>query len=158
MESQQLLPFMPALLLTLLFCFSQLSVEAVSIGVQKIDDVSASGLSEECSRKCESDFCFVPPFLRYGKYCGLRYSGCPGERPCDGLDACCMNHDACVQSKNNGYLSQECSKKLLRCMQSFKRSGAHSFEGSTCDSDQVIDVISVAIKAALLAGRFLHKP
>jgi hypothetical protein len=47
----------------------------------------------------------VPPFLRYGKYCGLLYSGCPGEKPCDGLDACCMKHDACIQSKNSKYSS-----------------------------------------------------
>jgi len=45
----------------------------------------------------------VPPLLRYGKYCGLLYSGCPGERPCDGLDACCMKHDQCVQSKNSEF-------------------------------------------------------
>jgi hypothetical protein len=40
------------------------------------------------------------PFLRYGKYCGILYSGCPGERPCDPLDACCMRHDYCVQAKS----------------------------------------------------------
>jgi len=34
----------------------------------------------------------VPSFFRYGKYCGLIYSGCPGEKPCDGLDACCLKH------------------------------------------------------------------
>lgn len=43
----------------------------------------------------------MPPLLRYGKYCGLLYSGCPGEKPCDGLDACCMKHDQCVQAKNS---------------------------------------------------------
>ncbi|XP_070671690.1 uncharacterized protein [Malus domestica] len=67
--------------------------------------------SKDCSRECESEFCTVPPFLKYGKYCGLLYSGCPGEQPCDGLDACCMKHDNCVQSKNkqlgcNGLLSR----------------------------------------------------
>jgi len=45
----------------------------------------------------------VPPLLRYGKYCGLLYSGCPGEKPCDGLDACCMKHDQCVQAKNSEF-------------------------------------------------------
>ena len=40
------------------------------------------------------------PFLRYGKYCGILYSGCPGEQPCDALDACCMHHDNCVQAKS----------------------------------------------------------
>jgi hypothetical protein len=43
----------------------------------------------------------VPPLLRYGKYCGILYSGCPGEKPCDALDACCMVHDHCVDTHNS---------------------------------------------------------
>uniref|UniRef100_A0A453IG73 Uncharacterized protein n=1 Tax=Aegilops tauschii subsp. strangulata TaxID=200361 RepID=A0A453IG73_AEGTS len=43
----------------------------------------------------------VPPVLRYGKYCGILYSGCPGEKPCDALDACCMVHDHCVAANNS---------------------------------------------------------
>jgi hypothetical protein len=43
----------------------------------------------------------VPPLLRYGKYCGILYSGCPGEKPCDALDACCMVHDHCVATHNS---------------------------------------------------------
>ncbi|CAM8911009.1 unnamed protein product [Rhodiola kirilowii] len=155
----QLLVKSSALLLALLSLFvlpPPLYVQALNIGIEKID--ASVTLSKECSRKCESDFCSVPPLLRYGKYCGLMYSGCPGERPCDGLDACCLSHDACVQSKNNGYLSQECSQKFLSCMKSFKQSGAHSFKGNTCDTDDVIDVISVVMEAALLAGRYLHRP
>ncbi|XP_062093388.1 phospholipase A2-alpha [Humulus lupulus] len=132
------------------------SVGALNIGVQAID--ASVSVSKSCSRTCESDFCSVPPFLRYGKYCGLLYSGCPGEKPCDGLDACCMKHDACVQSKNNAYLSQECSQTFLNCMTSFKNSGGHTFKGNTCDAGEVIEVISVVMEAALLAGRYLHKP
>ncbi|XP_062210657.1 probable phospholipase A2 homolog 2 isoform X1 [Phragmites australis] len=56
--------------------------------------------SQGCSRTCESSFCTVPPLLRYGKYCGILYSGCPGETPCDALDACCMVHDHCVDTHN----------------------------------------------------------
>ncbi|XP_062153757.1 phospholipase A2-alpha isoform X1 [Alnus glutinosa] len=135
--------------------FCALPVHALNIGIQATD-ISAS-VGKSCSRKCESAFCQVPPFLRYGKYCGLLYSGCPGEKPCDGLDACCMNHDACVV-KNNGYLSQECSQNLLNCMTNFQNSGAHSFKGSSCKADEVIGVISAVMEAALLAGRYLHKP
>ncbi len=40
------------------------------------------------------------PFdLRYGKYCGIGYTGCPGAVPCDGLDRCCMVHDQCIGSQ-----------------------------------------------------------
>lgn len=34
--------------------------------------------------------------IKYGKYCGVGYWGCAGEKPCDDLDACCMAHDNCV--------------------------------------------------------------
>ncbi|XP_057545481.1 phospholipase A2-alpha [Amaranthus tricolor] len=136
--------------------FLGISVNALNIGVQKTG-VSLQ-LGKECSRKCESEFCSVPPFLRYGKYCGLLYSGCPGELPCDGLDACCMKHDMCVQAKGNNYLSQECSQKLLKCMESFKAAGAHSFKGSTCDANDVIHIIQLVMDAALLAGGVFKKP
>ncbi|XP_010533048.1 PREDICTED: phospholipase A2-alpha-like [Tarenaya hassleriana] len=137
-------------------CFFSVSISALNIGVQ-LTDPSVT-LQKECSRKCESEFCKVPPLLRYGKYCGLLYSGCVGERPCDGLDACCMKHDACVQSKNNDYLSQECSERFINCMSNFRDTNQPTFSGNKCDSDEVIDVISVVMEAALLAGRFLRKP
>lgn len=73
-------------------------VSALNIGVQTTG-VTIS-MNETCSRKCESNFCSVPPLLSYGKYCGINYSGCPGETPCDDLDTCCMNHDLCVEAKN----------------------------------------------------------
>ncbi|CAI0627987.1 unnamed protein product [Linum tenue] len=148
-----LLPLLPVL-----FSFFSTAVDGLTVGVQAIDRPGGVVLSKECSRKCESEFCSVPPFLRYGKYCGLLYSGCPGEKPCDGLDSCCMNHDLCVQSKNNDYLSEECSQNLINCMKNFIKSGAHSFKGSTCEATDVVDVISVVMDAALLAGRYLHRP
>ncbi|KAM7480769.1 hypothetical protein LguiB_005352 [Lonicera macranthoides] len=54
----------------------------------------------------------LPPFLRYGKYCGLLYGGCPGEKPCDGLDSCCMQHDACIAAKNT-YWSSDITYKVV---------------------------------------------
>jgi secretory phospholipase A2 len=96
------------------------------------------------------------PFLRYGKYCGILYSGCPGERPCDPLDACCMHHDYCVQAKND-YLSTQCNESLLECLAEL-REGGGTFEGNKCMIDEVIDVITVVIEAAVVAGRVLHKP
>ncbi|KAJ6699774.1 PHOSPHOLIPASE A2-like protein 2-RELATED [Salix purpurea] len=169
--------------LLVLLPFSSFHVQALNIGVQAADSAISlvwlfdhlSNLHKPlcnklilenffvfpqgkgCSRKCESEFCSVPPFLRYGKYCGLLYSGCPGEKPCDGLDACCMKHDACIQAKNNDYLSQECSQKFISCMNKFK-TGARTFKGNKCKVNEVIDVISVVMEAALLAGRALHKP
>ncbi|XP_051114128.1 phospholipase A2-alpha [Andrographis paniculata] len=115
-------------------------------------------LLKQCSRTCESSFCEAPPFLRYGKYCGLLYSGCPGEQPCDRLDACCMHHDQCIAKMGNDYLSQECNKAFLHCVEVFKKSGEISFKGNTCDVDQVVSAINHAMRAAILAGRVLGKP
>ncbi|KAJ6805587.1 phospholipase A2-alpha [Iris pallida] len=135
------------------------SVDALNVGILS---ENSGGLEaskrQECSRTCESDHCSVPPLLRYGKYCGIMYSGCPGEKPCDGLDACCMRHDACVSAKNNDYLSIECNSKLLDCLATYKDSEGPTFQGNTCIMRDVVDVISVVIEAAVLAGRFLHKP
>lgn len=131
-------------------------VSALNLGIHS-PGVSIQ-VSKGCSRKCESAFCSVPPLLRYGKYCGLLYSGCPGEKPCDGLDACCMTHDACVQARNNDYLSRECSQKFINCVERFKSAGAHTFKGNSCDPEEVINLIKVVMEAALHAGKVFHKP
>ncbi|XP_073066859.1 phospholipase A2-alpha-like [Primulina eburnea] len=115
-------------------------------------------VSKECSRTCESKFCEVPPFLRYGKYCGILYSGCPGEQPCDRLDACCMRHDQCIQLQGNDYLSQQCNREFLSCVEKFKRTGAPTFKGNTCKASEVVDVIKNVMNAAILAGKVFGKP
>ncbi|KAK4478934.1 hypothetical protein RD792_014441, partial [Penstemon davidsonii] len=99
-----------------------------------------------------------PPFLRYGKYCGILYSGCPGEQPCDQLDACCMRHDQCIARKGNDYLSQECNNGFKYCVERFRKSGAPSFKGNTCDVDTVVKVITDVMDAAILAGKVFGKP
>ncbi|KAL0798309.1 hypothetical protein Bca101_053484 [Brassica carinata] len=53
---------------------------------------------ETCSKTCIAQDC-KSIGIRYGKYCGIGYSGCRGEPPCDNLDACCMTHDNCVDLK-----------------------------------------------------------
>lgn len=44
-----------------------------------------------------SEMCCLAIGIRYGKYCGVGWTGCPGEKPCDDLDACCKIHDECVE-------------------------------------------------------------
>ncbi|XP_041015500.1 phospholipase A2-alpha-like [Juglans microcarpa x Juglans regia] len=138
-----------------LFCIDP--VHALDLGLKVKGPAKALVKHFKCSRKCESEFCKVPPLLRYGKYCGLLYGGCPGEKPCDALDACCMDHDACVGNKNHGYgyLNKECSRNLLKCMAKVKKSGAETFKGSKCQAGEVIDVITDVIKVALGAGKFV---
>ncbi|CAI9780300.1 unnamed protein product [Fraxinus pennsylvanica] len=155
-SSAQSLKLAPFLFFSILTCliFSAIPIHALNVGIQANGDLS---LSKECSRTCESKFCEVPPFLRYGKYCGLLYSGCPGEQPCDRLDACCMKHDQCIQIKGS-YLSQQCNQEFLNCVDRFKKSRSPSFNGNTCKVDEVVHVMKDVIDAAIVAGKIFGKP
>ncbi|KAH9299691.1 hypothetical protein KI387_031373, partial [Taxus chinensis] len=90
------------------------------------------------------------PLLRYGKYCGIFYTGCPGEDPCDGLDSCCMAHDDCIGHSN--YLNATCNQALLDCVDDYENSGDGQFSGNTCDIGDVEHTIHVAIQAAVWIG------
>ena len=70
----------------------------------------------EIKRKLYEILEWLPPLLRYNKYYGLLYNGCPGEKPCDDLDACCIYHDKCVQVKNNGFYFYT---SIIYCIQTF---------------------------------------
>uniref|UniRef100_A0ACD5XJ12 Uncharacterized protein n=1 Tax=Avena sativa TaxID=4498 RepID=A0ACD5XJ12_AVESA len=111
---------------------------------------------KDCSRTCESEFCTIPPVLRYGKYCGILYSGCPGEKPCDALDACCMVHDHCVADHNNDYLNTRCNENLLSCIDRVNPAGP-TFPGNSCGVRETAFVIKGVIETAVLAGKILHK-
>ncbi|KAL3625380.1 hypothetical protein CASFOL_030834 [Castilleja foliolosa] len=67
----------------------------------------------ECSKTCVVQDC-NRLWMRYGKYCGVGYSGCPGEKPCDDLDACCQLHDDCVDQ--HGMSNIECHEECKRCI------------------------------------------
>nr|ACG30263.1 phospholipase A2 [Zea mays] len=144
---------LPLLLLHLLLLVATAS-QALNVG-DLLGTAAPSG-SQGCSRTCESSFCIVPPLLRYGKYCGILYSGCPGEKPCDALDACCMVHDHCVDTHNNDYLNTRCNENLLSCLDGVSPAGP-TFPGNECDVGQTASVIRGVIESAVLAGKILHK-
>lgn len=56
------------------------------------------------------------------------------------------------------YLSTECNNNLLNCIAAFRDSDEPTFKGNKCIVQEVADVISAVIEAAVLAGRALHKP
>ncbi|GJN04660.1 hypothetical protein PR202_ga22225 [Eleusine coracana subsp. coracana] len=128
---------------------------------------------QDCSRTCESEHCAAAPLMRYGKYCGVSYTGCPGEAPCDALDACCMIHDACVQATDkrkthidrsllcmmsaDDYLNMWCNQSLLDCVAAVRPSTT-TFAGNSCNVTEVADEITSLVEAAVFAKRILHKP
>lgn len=108
-------------------------------------------LWEDCSNGCESKFCREAPILRYGRYCGVFYTGCHNEAPCDGLDSCCKNHDYCITRTHN-YLNIQCNQNLLSCLSAYISSGQAQFRGTKCHSQTVVNTIDFAIKAGLWIG------
>ncbi|KAJ1275798.1 hypothetical protein BS78_05G164100 [Paspalum vaginatum] len=110
----------------------------------------------ECSRTCESERC-TSPLMRYGKYCGVSYTGCPGEVPCDAIDACCMLHDACVEATDNDYLNMWCNQSLLDCVAAARPTAvAATFQGNQCNVTEVADEITILVEAAVYAKSILH--
>ncbi|RDY06972.1 Phospholipase A2-gamma, partial [Mucuna pruriens] len=88
-----------------------------------------------CSTTCIAEQCNTIG-IKYGKYCGVGYSGCAGEKPCDGLDACCMAHDNCVDrfdcfrlTKHGfaGMTHVKCHNKLKNCLIREQNSGKVGF-------------------------------
>lgn len=55
-------------------------------------------------------------------------------------------------------MSQECNENFLNCIEAVRESGKGTFRGNKCMVEEVMDVITLVIEAALLAGRVLHKP
>ncbi|KAG5067662.1 hypothetical protein AAZX31_01G003800 [Glycine max] len=77
-----------------------------------------------CSTTCIAEQCDTVG-IKYGKYCGVGYWGCAGEKPCDDLDACCMAHDDCVDKF--GMTHVKCHKKLKNCLTRELKSGKVGF-------------------------------
>ncbi|KAK3119003.1 hypothetical protein QOZ80_9BG0712200 [Eleusine coracana subsp. coracana] len=142
-----------AVLLLLLAVADRPSLAAASFFGGDVDTDS----DQDCSRTCESEHCAAAPLMRYGKYCGVSYTGCPGEAPCDALDACCMIHDACVQATDNDYLNMWCNQSLLDCVAAVRPSTT-TFAENSCNVTEVADEITSLVEAAVYAKRILHKP
>jgi len=134
--------------LDLLLCFLLLRPVLCSPDISHLED---------CSNLCESKFCREAPVLRYGRYCGVFYTGCHNEAPCDGLDSCCKDHDYCITSSGS-YLNVQCNQKLLDCLSAFLSSGQPQFAGATCRSQTVVNTIEFAIKAGVWIGSRVPPP
>ncbi|GFQ03046.1 phospholipase a2-beta [Phtheirospermum japonicum] len=86
-------------------------------------------------------------WMRYGKYCGVGYSGCPGEKPCDDLDACCQLHDECVDQ--HGMANIECHEDCKRCISKIGKSGKVGFSNS-CPYDVAVPTLVECMDVSIL--------
>ncbi|KAL8236452.1 hypothetical protein R6Q59_017533 [Mikania micrantha] len=89
--------------------------------------------------------------IRYGKYCGVGWTGCPGEKPCDELDACCQIHDKCVEEK--GMTNVKCHEKFKRCIKKVQKSGKAGFS-IDCPYDTAVPTMQQGMDMAILFSQF----
>ncbi|KMZ61239.1 Phospholipase A(2) [Zostera marina] len=101
---------------------------------------------ERCSRSCVAEGCDSVG-IQYGKYCGVGWTGCLGEEPCDELDVCCRIHDNCVE--RNGMMSVKCHQKFKRCIKKVKKSGKIGFS-KKCPYEIVIPTMIQGMDMAIL--------
>ncbi|GFQ01598.1 phospholipase a2-beta [Phtheirospermum japonicum] len=99
-----------------------------------------------CSKTCVAENCNSIE-IRYGKYCGVGWTGCPGEQPCDDVDACCKIHDECVEK--NGMTNIKCHEKFKRCIKKVHKSGNKGFSKS-CPYDIAVPTMVQGMDMAIL--------
>uniref|UniRef100_A0A0E0CTJ5 phospholipase A2 n=1 Tax=Oryza meridionalis TaxID=40149 RepID=A0A0E0CTJ5_9ORYZ len=102
-----------------------------------------------CSRSCAALNCDSVG-IRYGKYCGVGWSGCDGEEPCDDLDACCRDHDHCVDKK--GVMSVKCHEKFKNCMRKVKKAGKVGFSRK-CPYEMAMATMTSGMDMAIMLSQ-----
>ncbi|RAL41724.1 hypothetical protein DM860_008906 [Cuscuta australis] len=99
-----------------------------------------------CSRTCVAENCNSIG-IKYGKYCGVGWTGCPGEKPCDDLDACCKIHDDCVEK--DGLTNVKCHEKFKKCIKRVQKSGKVGFSRD-CPYDTAVPTMVQGMDMAIL--------
>jgi hypothetical protein len=114
-------------------------------------------VSPPCSSECTAARC--DGFnIRFGKFCGVGYTGCAGEKPCDAYDACCEVHDACVTKSS--VVDSHCHEQLSRCLKAAKREGSLTWLSTgehtgvsrrdelSCTADQIVQTMTSGMSLA----------
>ncbi|XP_057537679.1 probable phospholipase A2 homolog 1 [Amaranthus tricolor] len=114
-----------------------------------VADSSTNDSQIQCSKSCLALNCDNVG-IKYGKYCGVGYSGCPGEKPCDDVDACCRTHDECVEK--NGMINVKCHEKFKRCIKKVQKSGKAGFS-KDCPYDVVVPTMVQGMDLAILMSQ-----
>ncbi|KAL9242030.1 hypothetical protein vseg_016075 [Gypsophila vaccaria] len=103
----------------------------------------------QCSKKCVALNCDNMG-IRYGKYCGVGHSGCPGEKPCDDLDSCCQIHDNCVEKQ--GMTNVKCHEKFKRCIKKVQKSSKAGFS-KDCPYDIAVPTMVQGMDLAIMMSK-----
>ncbi|XP_051131769.1 probable phospholipase A2 homolog 1 [Andrographis paniculata] len=122
------------------------SVTAALLFVFVVIFESSNAAQVGCSKICVAENCNTIG-IKYGKYCGVGWSGCPGEKPCDDLDACCKIHDECVEK--HGMTNIKCHEKFKRCIKKVQKSGKEGFS-KTCPYDIAVPTMTQGMDMAIL--------
>ncbi|KAG9159625.1 hypothetical protein Leryth_013600 [Lithospermum erythrorhizon] len=83
----------------------------------------------------------------YSQYCGVGWTGCEGEKPCDDVDACCKVHDDCTGKK--GVNNVKCHTKFKSCITKVLKSGKVGFS-SECPYSTVVPTMAQGMDMAIL--------
>ncbi|KAM6583374.1 hypothetical protein CsatB_010376 [Cannabis sativa] len=103
-----------------------------------------------CSKICVAENCNSVG-IRYGKFCGVGWTGCPGEKPCDDLDACCKIHDECVTKK--GLTNIKCHEKFKSCIKKVHKSGKVGFSRD-CPYETAVPTMVQGMDFAIMLSQF----
>ncbi|MCO5602708.1 hypothetical protein L7F22_056845 [Adiantum nelumboides] len=103
-------------------------------------------LMENPSRTCAEVQCNSLG-IRYGKFCGVGWTGCAGEKPCDDLDGCCKQHDLCVEKK--GMMQISCHEKFKKCMRKVEKSAKRGFS-KKCPYEVAIPLMIQGMDMAIM--------
>ncbi|KMS95816.1 hypothetical protein BVRB_004730 [Beta vulgaris subsp. vulgaris] len=128
------------------FVFSLLILSLLVVAVSSTNDSQI-----QCSKQCIAFNCDNVG-IKYGKYCGVGYSGCAGEKPCDDVDACCKIHDDCVDK--HGMTNVKCHEKFKRCIRKVQRSGKTGFS-KECPYDVVVPTMVQGMDMAILMSQLV---
>lgn len=110
---------------------------------------SSNNSQIKCSKACVAENCNSVG-IRYGKFCGVGWTGCPGEKPCDDLDACCKIHDECVEKK--GLISIKCHEKFKTCIKRVQKSGKVGFSRE-CPFETAVPTMVQGMDMAILLSQ-----
>jgi hypothetical protein len=109
-----------------------------------------------CSRVCTAQD-LTSLSLKYGKYCGVGYSGCEGEPPCDAYDRCCKRHDKCVGSSGISESDLACHDVFKKCLAKAEAKGEASFSNDV-DVSALVKTMSQGMDLASMFAGMMKKP